>query len=98
MRRIREASPGALAAAIVVVFLAGTVLGASTGIGNVCGDAARTELIPVAALLYGAAIFLIAARLTSRAWIVIVASLATIAFSAIYLIAMLEFIQAETCS
>jgi hypothetical protein len=99
VRWIREASPGALAAVIVGVFVVANVVGVVALLIDPCDGLTRPIVWAfVATPLFGLAMFVVCVRVTPQTWIAIVAALATIVVTGIALVMIILVQEAELCT
>ena len=99
MRWIRDASPGALAAVIVGIFLVANIVGVVALLIDPCDGLTRPIVwASVATPLFGLAMFVVCARVTPQTWIAIAAALATTVVTGITLMALILLREAELCT
>jgi hypothetical protein len=99
VRWIREASPGALAAVIVGVFVVANVVGVVALLIDPCDGLTRPIVwASVATPLFGLAMFVVCVRVTPQTWIAIVAALAATVVTAITLVLLILLQEAELCT
>jgi hypothetical protein len=98
VRWIREASPGALSAVIIGLFLVANVVGVGAGLVDACDDQTLSLVLgAIAAPLFGLTMFVACARVT-RTFVAIIAALATTVVTGAGLFVLVIVNWAQMCT